>query len=307
MPITINLNEINDQELTKNWLDLYDTIFTDCDSVLWQDNSVIAGAPETINALQNLGKRVYFVTNNSTKTRSELCVKARGMGFQVTEEQIIAPSYTIAEYLKLNLNSEQKVYLIGSPAMAKELDSLGIEHFGLGEDIVEPNWASILPDIDEQTRRENIGAVLIGFDEHFSYNKMIKAANFLVQNDECLFLATNVDAVSKFPKYSVPGTGAILRGIEACVGREAVVMGKPNPVVCEQLLRAENIKPERSLMIGDCHKADVLFGKNCGFATMLVGTGRYKWSDVLELQKNDSKQYIPDFYASSLADLRTYL
>ncbi|XP_011296244.1 glycerol-3-phosphate phosphatase [Musca domestica] len=305
---TINLNQINDKQIPKNWLDSYDTIFTDCDSVIWQDDKVIEGTPETINDLQDMGKKVYFVTNNSTKTRAQLCEKARGMNFKVEEHQIIAPTYSIAEYLKLHLSPEEKVYIVGSPAMGRELDTLHIKHFGLGPDEVEPNWVSILPEVDQQTKEENIAAVLVGFDEHFSYNKMIKACNYLGQNEKCLFLATNADAVSKFPQYSIPGTGAILRAIEACVGREAEVMGKPNPLVCEHLLKSGQVDAKRTLMIGDCYKTDILFGKNCGFSTLLVGTGRYKWLHVEKMLKEDgSKDYLPDFFASSLADLRAYL
>ncbi|XP_073814349.1 glycerol-3-phosphate phosphatase-like [Musca autumnalis] len=305
---TINLNEIKDQQmLAKNWLDSYDTIFTDCDSSIWQDDEAIAGAPETINAMQDMGKQVYFVTNNCTKTSAQLCEKGAKLGFSIKKEQIIAPNYCIAEYLKLHLKPEEKVYIVGCPAMGEELDSVNIQHFGVGEDIVEPNWVSILPQVDRQAKTEKIGAVLVGFDEHFSYNKMIKASNFLGQNEKCIFLATNADAVSKFPKFSIPGTGAILRGIEACVGREAKVVGKPNPLFCAHLLEAGKVDPKRTLMIGDCYKADVLFGKNCGFSTLLVGTGRYKWSDVEKLHREDLRDYIPDFYADSVADLRAYL
>lgn len=219
--------------------------------VLWHDDKVIPGAPETINALRKLGKQIYFVTNNGTKTSSELCEKARRMNFDIQESQIIAPTFSIAEYLKLHLKDGQKVYVMGSEAIGKEFDSLAIPHFGLGPDLVKGNWVSVMEDLDKQTKTENIAAVVVAFDEHFSYNKMMKASNFLGQNEKCLFLATNADAVSKFPMYSIPGTGAILRGIETCVGREAVIMGKPNPLVCEHLVQSGMINPQKALMIGD--------------------------------------------------------
>ncbi|XP_075160048.1 glycerol-3-phosphate phosphatase-like [Haematobia irritans] len=303
----INLNNVDDKKTQTNWLHAYDVILTDCDGVLWHDDEVIEGTPEIINQLQVLGKKVYFVTNNGTKTRSEICKKSRAMGFDIPETQIIAPTFSIAEYLKLHLKDMEKVYVIGSAALGEELNSLNIPYFGLGPDPVKPVWVDVMAAIDKQTKSENIGAVVIAFDEHISYNKMMKASNFLGQNENCMFLATNADAVSKFPMYSIPGTGAILKAIETCVGRQALVMGKPNPLVCDHLIKNGDIQPKRTLMIGDCYKTDVSFGKNCGFSTLLVGTGRYKWCDIENLAKQGNSEFIPNFYLSSLADLKTYL
>lgn len=57
------------------------------------------------------------------------------------------------------------------------------------------------------------------------------------------------------------------------------------------------------------YKVDVVFGKNCGFQTLLVGTGLYNMQDVLKLRENpkENQKQIPDFYLEKLGDLLQFL
>ncbi|TMW41416.1 hypothetical protein DOY81_013505 [Sarcophaga bullata] len=224
------------------------------------------------------------------------------MHFHIAEQQIIAPAFSIAAYLKQHLKPDEQVYVIGSKAIAQELDNLKIKNFGIGEDLVEGKWLNMLQTIESECRKLTVGAVVVGFDDHFSFVKMLKASRFLMPRS-CHFLSTNSDAVHRYPKYSIPGTGAILKALETCVARDAQVMGKPNPLICKHLIRTGVIKPARTLMIGDSPQVDVLFGKNCGFHTLLVGTGCYQWPHVEKLVESNTTDHIPNYYADSLGDL----
>ncbi|KAL9903762.1 glycerol-3-phosphate phosphatase-like isoform 1-T2 [Glossina fuscipes fuscipes] len=299
-----NLLNLNSEE-TKKLFNSFQTILVDCDGVLWYDDQQIPLTSETVNALLEQGKDVYFVTNNSTKTRHELWLKARAMNFCITESNIISPTYSVASYLKAHL-LEGKAYVIGGEALAKELTAMNIDFFGTGPDFLERSLSDTVEMVDKESAEGNIQAVIVGFDEHFSYKKMLRACNFLHKNETCIFLATNDNAVVKYPHHSVPDTGALVAAVETCVERKALIMGKPNRAVADKLINEGLIIPEKTLMIGDCVKTDVVFGKHCGFSTLLVGTGRYQWKDVERFVEMKLFHYVPDFYIPSLGDFKQY-
>ncbi|NP_001134646.1 glycerol-3-phosphate phosphatase [Salmo salar] len=67
--------------LIKQMLDSVDSVLFDCDGVIWRGDQAIPGAPDVINLLKKNGKKVFFVTNNSTKTRKMYADKLALMGF----------------------------------------------------------------------------------------------------------------------------------------------------------------------------------------------------------------------------------
>lgn len=98
---------------------------------------------------------------------------------------------------------------------------------------------------------KDIGAVVIGFDEHLSYPKILKAANYLA-NPDCLFLASNADET--FPMeipLVVPGTGVMVRSVETASQRTAKVFGKPSTAMFEAISQESKIDPKKTLMVGD--------------------------------------------------------
>lgn len=85
-------------------------------------------------------------------------------------------------------------------AIAKELEFADISYCGIGPDIVHESKSYHIFDKDP-----DVSAVIVGFDEHFSYPKMLKAATYL--NDPNVhFIGTNTD--ERFPTncdFVIPG------------------------------------------------------------------------------------------------------
>jgi hypothetical protein len=53
--------------------------------VIWKGDKLIDGVPETLDMLHAMGKRLVFVTNNSTKSRKQYAKKFDSLGLNVAE------------------------------------------------------------------------------------------------------------------------------------------------------------------------------------------------------------------------------
>lgn len=45
------------------------------------ENNAIPGSADAMNHFRKIGKKIFYVTNNSTKIRSDFAVKAQELGF----------------------------------------------------------------------------------------------------------------------------------------------------------------------------------------------------------------------------------
>ena len=84
----------------------------------------------------------------------------------------------------MEIGIKLKYFYIG---IIKELDKVGIPHCGVGPDLMGKDISTLKIEKDP-----DVGAVIVGYDEHFSYPKMVKAASYLADHD-VHFIGTNTD------------------------------------------------------------------------------------------------------------------
>lgn len=277
---------------------------------MWLHDKLFDGTNTVINRFVELGKKVYLITNNNQTTREEMAEKCKQMNFNLGLESMISSSHATACYMK-QIGFDKKAYVIGSKALDKELQLAGIQTVGCGADIIDsPLAIHVMKELKQMDKE--IGAIIVGFDEHFSFPKLFKAVNYL-RNPEVLFITTNPDEKIDFPNFTFPDAGPIVAAIQNVTRRSATVIGKPSRVLAEISLKQEaHIDSNRILMIGDRLNTDVLFGKNNNYQTLFVSeTGVHNMNDVQEhldkLEKgegdDDTENQIPDFHITVLSKL----
>ncbi|KAF0688091.1 Aste57867_20252 [Aphanomyces stellatus] len=272
------------------WLDQLDAFLFDCDGVLWRGDAAITGAKEAIALLRSRGKKVVFVTNNSTKARDTYVKKLVGQGIPASVEDIVTSASACAAYLK-KTNVQGKVYVVGEAGLATEVSAQGFENFGL-----EDNGKTTLPHpfVVDPT----VGAVVIGLDRAISYYKLSYAAVCILQNPGCKFYATNNDPTYPTDGAILPGGGSCVAALATAVGREPdAIVGKPNQALLQTILTTHGLNPTRTCMVGDRLSTDIEFGRRGGLRTLLVMSGTTSSDDVAKITDDHQR---PDFFAEDI-------
>ncbi|CAM9169372.1 unnamed protein product, partial [Laminaria digitata] len=274
-PVSRVMRMANSQRLADpvgQMLDKTDVFIFDCDGVIWKGDSLIEGIPSVLDRLREAGKRrIFFVTNNSTKSRKGYKKKFDSLGLNVEPEEIFSSSFAAAAYLEQTKfkDTGKKVYVMGDVGIEEELDLIGVPHFGGPKDgdrevELKPGYA--LP------HDENVGAVVVGFDKMINYYKIQYAQLCINENPGCEFIATNLDAVTHLTDAQEwAGNGAMVGAIKGCTGVEPTIVGKPSPLMIDYIVDKYNVESRsRICMVGDRLDTDVLFGSNNGLMSILT-------------------------------------
>ncbi|XP_064634817.1 glycerol-3-phosphate phosphatase-like [Lineus longissimus] len=300
--------EIIKADNLKNFVDSFDNFLFDCDGVLWDGPRLIPGAQDALRLLRKLGKKIFFITNNSSKTREDLLKKFERLEFEAHTEEIICTAHVIAWYLKEELKYAGKVYMIGSVALGHELDCVGIRHSGLGEDVFPEGFnydKDFIFEVDPEVK-----CVVAALDTQFSYKKLTKATTYLYQKPDTLFIGSNTDAQMPMNKIVLPGTGSIVKSVEHATGRKSDVIGKPEKPMFKFLQKTQNLDKDKTVIFGDRLETDIKFARNNDFKSVLVSTGIHSFEDGMRNMSSNSIEHqklVPHYFMDSVGVLNEYL
>ncbi|XP_037720756.1 glycerol-3-phosphate phosphatase [Drosophila subpulchrella] len=293
------------KQRVRQWLSSIESVICDADGVLWHFSKALDGAVDTFNQLNTSGRKTFIVSNNSEISRIDMAKKAKDLGFTIEAESVLTSSYSCANFLLMK-KFQKKAFVMGERGIHQELEALGVCTMKVSETLEKP----IHEFVADLKLDPDVGAVVVGRDEGFNMAKLVRAGTYLL-NPGIIFLGTCLDAAYPIGNNRVMvGAAATLAAMKALTGRKPLILGKPNPWIAAPLLQAGLIKAETTLMVGDTLETDIHFSANCGFQSLMVGTGVNSLKEVHKIiEEGDPKKkvLVPDTYLPSFGHLLEFL
>lgn len=238
-------------------------VLFDLDGTLYIEDTLIGDIKGTLNHLRNKGVKVVYLTNNSSKTIIEYKDKLEKLGIYNDSDIIYSSLDASIDYLNDNFNGSL-VYPVCTNKVKEYLVNKGIKV------------------------SENADIVLLCFDRELNYEKLVKANYLIVKGAK--YFATHPDITCPAKEVFEPDTGSFIKLLEASSNRlPDNIIGKPNTVMGEYLIKRLCVAPEEVLMVGDRLHTDIAFGVNNNFSTALVMSGE---TDETMLKKSNIKPSI---------------
>lgn len=251
----------------------------DMDGVIHIDGDPIEGSLEAFRMLKKNGKKVGFLTNNSTRTRGDYVEKFSEFGLDIKKSEVMTSAYATALRLK-ELKGGNVCYIIGEEGLEKELKNAGF-------------------DLVSRKNADKASYVVVGVDRDLTYEKVWGGLTSVLSGAK--FIGTNPDPTYPTKEGLAPGAGASVGAVAGAVDKDPdEVIGKPSPYMLRSLIEAFDVSSEKAVIVGDKIGTDVIAGKELGMTTVLLKSGVEDEKGIQEVEGTDKE---PDFVFDNLEDL----
>lgn len=256
-------------------------LLLDLDGTLYQEDRLFDFTLEFLSGLDRCNIRKIYVTNNSSKGRSDYFKKLHSMGISLTEDEIYSSSDATLDFLKQSTNY-RRIFLLGTPSLESAFSAAGF------------------------TLTADAQCVVMGYDKTLTYEKINQAYQLIKSGVP--FVVTHPDILCPIKDGGFDiDLGALMQPLIYATGVEPVVIGKPHAPFVDGLLNKLSAGNKgafdlRSLAImGDRLYTDIRTGRDNGFLSILVLTGEATRDDV------EQSEVVPDFILEKNVDLLSYL
>ena len=235
-------------------LDGIAAVFLDLDGTIYLGGSLIEGASEFLDRLENRGIRRYFLSNNSSKSVGQYLEKLSGLGIDADEGEVLLSTHDLIAWLSNEGVSD--TFLVGTEGMREMLEENGFS-----------------------TNSEEPELVVLGYDTEISYEKLSTASVHL--HNGVPMVASHPDMVCPSPDGGLPDTGAYMALFEATTGvRPSHICGKPNKGMILHKIEELGLEPASCAMVGDRLYTDMEMAERAGVHGILVLSGEATRGDL---------------------------
>lgn len=237
-------------------------LFTDCEAIvcdldgtLYLDGIPFQESFEFLDKVISSGKKLYYFTNNTSKSRNTYLQKIADIGFPIADENLITSADCADSYLKRK-GFFPNIYLVGNRDLKEEFSSRGY------------NCLS-----EKSARQAPPKAVLIGFDTELNYEKIHCCYDLILQGIP--YIATHADLLCPITKTTFkPDVGSFMSMFKTATGGVLPkVVGKPHKDAVMAISERAKLKPEKIAFIGDRLYTDIRMAKNYNMVGVLVLSG----------------------------------
>ncbi len=255
-------------------------VILDIDGVLKRGSTPIPGAPETVKKLRELGLKIIFLSNLSTKSREQYVDILRNrIGIDVSPDELVLATSATADYVAKH-SKTRKVYFVGHKGLRDELEKAGLT---IVDDPEEAEFLVAGSPFDEKG--------YVTEENKWKFTGAIRA----ILLAKARFVAVNPDKLFPGPDGKpIPGTGTFLGAITAATGVKPVIIGKPSKEIYRIALDKIGAEPNEVIMVGDQLETDIIPAKKLGLTTVLVLSGLTKREDLekLDPEKKSMIDYV---------------
>ena len=218
----------------------------DLDGCVWNGNTLSPGAAETLERLVAAGRRIAFLTNNSSATADDILGRLHALGVTVAKHAF-TPLEIIGDVITRRFGPS-RVLVIGAPEVAAMITRAG----------------HTLVDVKDYRAAT---VVAVGNDFDLTYERLSVASRVAAATGR--LITPNVD-----PRLPIeggdflPGCGALVAAVSAAAGVAPVVVGKPEPPLFRMALERLDVTPADAAMVGDSVPSDIRGGRAIGMRTV---------------------------------------
>ncbi len=107
-------------------LDVHDVLLADLDGTLYQGPVAVPGAVEAVLGAAERGVRTVYITNNASRSPSDVAEHLAELGFPAGPDDVVASSHAAATMLAEQLPAGARVLVVGTDALAAAVTGVGL-------------------------------------------------------------------------------------------------------------------------------------------------------------------------------------